>query len=83
MTMTRDDFRDTLATCLDRLPARLRQAFVLRHVDEQAADDVCEAVGASSANLWVMLHRARLRLWRCLTVNWYGEDPEPPSEDRS
>ena len=78
--MTRDDFRDALATCLDRLPARLRQAFVLRHVDEQAADDVCEAVGASSANLWVMLHRARLRLWRCLSVNWFGEDPRESSE---
>lgn len=82
-SMTRDDFRETLAGCLDRLPPRLRQAFVLRHVDERAADEVCEAVGASATNLWVMLHRARLRLWRCLTVNWYGEDPETPSEDQT
>jgi len=78
--MTRDDFRDTLAVCLDKLPPRLRQAFVLRHVDEQAADDVCEAVGVSSTNLWVMLHRARLRLWRCLSVNWLGEEPGRPLE---
>lgn len=81
--LTRADFRDALAGCLDRLPTRLRQAFVLRHVDERVAEEVCEAVGASESNLWVMLHRARLRLWRCLSVNWFGEDAETPSEGRS
>jgi len=23
--------------------------------------------------LWAMLHRARLRMSRCLTVNWFNE----------
>lgn len=73
--MTRAAFRQTLAGCLDKLPARLRQAFVLRHLDEQPAGAVCQAVGATPTNLWVMLHRARLRLWRCLTINWFGDDP--------
>ena len=36
----------------------------------------CQAAGVSAKNLWVMLHRARLRLWRCLTVNWFGENPD-------
>ena len=35
--LTRKDFRAALAGCLDRLPTRLRQAFVLRHVDERVA----------------------------------------------
>ena len=78
--LTRTDFRDTLNGCLDRLPPRLRHAFVLRHIDEQGADEVCEAVAVSESNLWVMLHRARLRLWRCLSVNWFGEEPGTPSE---
>jgi RNA polymerase sigma-70 factor (TIGR02943 family) len=78
--ITRGEFWATFSACLDKLPARLRQAFVLRHLDERAADEVCQALGASATNLWVMLHRARLRLWRCLTVNWFGEDPEGRSE---
>ena len=82
-SLTRSDFRGALTGCLDRLPARLRQAFVLRHVDERDAAEVCEAVGASESNLWVMLHRARLRLWRCLSVNWFGEEPGTPSEGRT
>lgn len=80
--LTRADFRDALAGCLDRLPVRLREAFVLRYVDERATAEVCEAVGASESNLWVMLHRARLRLWRCLSVNWFGEEPGTLPEGR-
>ena len=73
-SLTRDEFRAALAGCLDKLPARMRSAFVLRHVDELAAEQVCDAIGASETNLWVILHRARLRLWRCLTVTWFGTD---------
>jgi RNA polymerase sigma-70 factor (ECF subfamily) len=71
--MTRAEFWRALAGCLDRLPGRLRQAFVLRHLDEESVADVRRALGVSPANVWVMLHRARLRVWRCLTVHWFGE----------
>jgi RNA polymerase sigma-70 factor (TIGR02943 family) len=83
LSLTCNDFRDALAGCLDRLPTRLRQAFVLRHVDERVVEEVCKAVGASESNLWVMLHRARLRLWRCLSVNWFGNESGKPSEGRT
>lgn len=73
--MTRAAFWAALTGCLDKLPVRLRRAFVLRHVDGLPAAEVRPAVGASEANLWVMLHRARLRLWRCLAVNWFEDDP--------
>ncbi len=79
-SLTRHDFRNVLTGCLDRLPTRLRQAFILRHVDEQATEEICTAVGASETNLWVMLHRARHRLWRCLNRNWFGEDLDTTSE---
>jgi RNA polymerase sigma-70 factor (ECF subfamily) len=81
--MNRAEFRAALAACLGKLPARLRQAFVLRHVDEESADEIRKVVGVSATNLGVMLHRARLRLWRCLTVNWFEEDPTTPSEGRT
>ena len=80
--VTRAEFREALAGCLDKLPARLRQAFVLKHVDEESADEIRQAVGVTATNLAVMLHRARLRLWRCLSVNWFGDDPATPLESR-
>jgi len=81
--LNRAEFRKALADCLSKLPTRLRQAFVLRYVDEVAADEIRGAVGVTATNLAVMLHRARLRLWQCLTLNWFGEEPLAPSEGRT
>lgn len=70
----RAEFWVTLDGCASRLPARLRDAFVLWHLDERPGDEVCRAMRVTPNNLWVMLHRARLRLWRCLSRNWYGDE---------
>ena len=74
----RFEFWEVLHGCLDKLPRRLRETFALRHLDEKPAEEICEAIDISPANLWVMLHRARAGLLKCLTKNWYGLDPESP-----
>jgi RNA polymerase sigma-70 factor (TIGR02943 family) len=78
------EFRAVLGACLDKLPPRLARAFVLRHVDEESAEFVRNELGATATNLGVMLHRARLRLWRCVSTNWFGDaDGAPaPGSDR-
>ncbi len=78
--LNRAEFRKTLDGCLSKLPTRLRQVFVLKYMDEEAVDDIRKTTGVTATNLAVMLHRARLRLWQCLTVNWFGEEPMTPSE---
>lgn len=78
----REEFWGVVAGCADKLPARLRAVFVLRHLDERPTDEVSRAAGVKPNNLWVMLHRARLRMWRCLTRHWYGLDPDEQSERR-
>ena len=50
----------------------MAEAFTLRTIDEEKADEVCRELAISSANLWVLLHRARLRLVRCLEINWFN-----------
>ena len=69
------EFRQVLSKCLGRLPSRLRLAFVMTHLDEASAEQIRRTAGVTATNLAVMLHRARLRLWQCLTVNWFGEKP--------
>lgn len=72
----RGEFWDAVHGCTDKLPARLRDVFVLWHLDERPTDEVCQAAKVTPTNLWVMLHRARHRMWRCLSRNWYGIDPD-------
>jgi RNA polymerase sigma-70 factor (TIGR02943 family) len=81
-SLDRAEFWDTLHDCMDKLPPRLHDAFVLRYLDEAACDDVCRELALSSANLWVMLHRARLRMWSCLEVNWFGDETKRPEKKR-
>src|SRR5262249_15901827 len=73
--LTRREFRDALAACLQGLPPPHRPVFVLKVMAEGTWESVCWEIGATPTNLWVMLHRARLRLWRCLTEKWFGGEP--------
>lgn len=66
----REEFWAAFRECLSRLPAGQRSVFALRVMEEHGVDSICKALGASATNVWVMLHRARLRLRRCLEAEW-------------
>jgi len=66
-------FRMVLQECLDRLPERQSAAFVLREMDGLQADELCKVLGITATNLWVILHRARMRLRGCIEELWLGE----------
>lgn len=65
------EFFRVIDDCLSPLPARVSGAFVLREVDGLGTEEICRKFGVSANNLWVMLHRARLHLRRCLELNWF------------
>ena len=67
-------FCGVVRRCLAKLPARMAAAFTLRTLDEHAPDEVCRQLAVSPGNLWVLLHRARLRLVRCLQVHWFDAE---------
>jgi RNA polymerase sigma-70 factor (TIGR02943 family) len=68
----RAEFWRVFQGCLAGLPARMGGAFLLRTLDGVAAEQVCRELTISPNNLWVLLHRARLRLMRCLELRWLG-----------
>jgi len=45
----------------------------LREVDGLDGKEVCALLGITESNLWVMLHRARMALRRCLETNWFAK----------
>lgn len=69
--MERADFWKAFRGCLKQLPQRQADAFTLQEVEDMAGDDICKELGISSSNLWVLLHRARLRLTQCM--KWHLE----------
>lgn len=66
------EFWKHLNGCLEHLSEQQQKVYVLRELEEQSADDICEALEISPSNLWVTLHRARLQLKECLTLKGLG-----------
>jgi len=59
--------------CAGKLPKNITAAFCLREVDDIDSKEICRMLNISESNLWVMLHRARMALRRCLEINWFGK----------
>jgi RNA polymerase sigma-70 factor, ECF subfamily len=69
--LERKEFWKTFGSCLDKLPARVADVFVLREMEQMDTAQICETLRISQNNLWVMLHRARMALRECLELNWF------------
>jgi RNA polymerase sigma-70 factor (TIGR02943 family) len=60
--------------CLDNLPGQQARLFMMREFVELESSEICAAAGITLSNLNVSLHRARLKLRRCLEHRWFAED---------
>jgi len=61
-----------LNQCIEALPPRLAQTFILRELEDHDNETLCKALDISTTNnLWVILSRARTQLRACLDKNWF------------
>jgi RNA polymerase sigma-70 factor (ECF subfamily) len=65
-------FFEVLEACMEHLPPTQGRVFMMREWLELETDEICKELSISSTNLWVLLHRARLRLRECLQVRWFA-----------
>jgi RNA polymerase sigma-70 factor (ECF subfamily) len=70
--LNRRQFFAVLEACTDKLPAAMGRIFLMREWLELSSDDICKELQLTPTNLYVQLHRARLRLRECLELNWFG-----------
>jgi RNA polymerase sigma-70 factor (ECF subfamily) len=60
--------------CLDRMPRRLAQLFMLREVVGTESEAICQEMDISPTNLWTLLYRSRMNLRLCLEKQWLGRE---------
>lgn len=65
-------FLGVLQNCIEKLPAKVAQLFMMRDVHETDNDEICKEMNISTTNAWVMLYRARMGLRKCIEINWIG-----------
>jgi RNA polymerase sigma-70 factor (TIGR02943 family) len=66
------DFMRVLEACVEKLPGQQGRLFMMREWLELESDEICKELAITPTNLWVMLHRARLRLRDCLQAGWFN-----------
>lgn len=66
-------FLAALERCLEGLPPRTAQAFLLREHMGLETPEICKELGITSTHCWVLLYRARMALRECLEKSWFGK----------
>lgn len=69
--MEKSEFWEVMNRCLSALPERVARVFALREMDGMSSEDICSALGLSANNFWVIMHRARMQLRRCIEIKWF------------
>ena len=69
-------FLDQLTKCLSGLSPNHANAFTLREIEGADTGEICKVLNVTETNLWVLLHRARMLLRRCLEANWFEKSPK-------
>ena len=77
------DFMRVLEACVEHLPGQQGRLFMMREWLELDTDEICKELAISATNLWVMLHRARLRLRECMQLNWFNKPANQSNEGTS
>ena len=67
-----DGFLAAVQRCVDMLPKRIGQVFVLREVFGTETKDICKDLDLTTSNVWVQLYRARMMLRTCLERGGFG-----------
>jgi RNA polymerase sigma-70 factor (TIGR02943 family) len=67
------DFMRVLEACVEKLPGQQGRLFMMREWLELESEEICKELSITPTNLWVMLHRARLRLRECLQSGWFQQ----------
>jgi len=68
--LEQQEFYKTLQGCITNLNEIHRIAFVMKHMDDVNTDEICKELSITASNYWVIMHRAKLQLRKCLETNW-------------
>ena len=69
-------FLEKFTECLSGLSPNHANAFTLREIEGADTGEICKVLNVTETNLWVILHRARMQLRRCLETRWFNRRTE-------
>ncbi len=67
------ELKSAIDACIAFLPEKYRMVFLLKTVENYETEEICNELDITPSNLWVIIHRARHQLRKCLEENWFAK----------
>jgi RNA polymerase sigma-70 factor (TIGR02943 family) len=66
------EFYSILDKCKQKLKDIQQSVFVMKYMEDIESEEICKVLNITPSNYWVLIHRAKLNLRKCLEKNWIG-----------
>lgn len=66
------ELKSQLESCIDALPEKYGMVFRMKTIQEFETEEICKELDITASNLWVIIHRARTQLRKCMEDNWFN-----------
>lgn len=66
------ELKSALDYCIDKLPEKYGVVFRMKTIQGFETEEICKDLDITASNLWVIIHRARTQLRKCMEDNWFN-----------
>lgn len=67
------EFYEILEKCKKKLTEIQINLFSMKFLDEMESEEICKELEISSSNYWVLIHRIKLKIRKCIEKLFYGK----------
>ncbi len=67
------EFYEIIEKCKRKLNEIQMRLFSMKFVDEINSEEICKEMEISSSNYWVLIHRIKLKIRKCIEKLFYGK----------
>lgn len=66
-----EELGSAILNCLGKLPDKQALVFKMKTIQGYDTEVICNDLGITASNLWVIIHRARTAMADCMKNNWF------------
>ena len=65
------ELEEAIYNCLSKLPKKQAEVFKMKTIMDYETEVICNELNITPSNLWVIIHRARIAMAKCMEKNWF------------